>query len=218
MLYIISTPIGNLGDITLRGLKTIENCDYILAEDTRRTAKLLNHYNLKKALFSYNKINENKKTQFVIQDLLSGKNIGLVSDSGTPLISDPGSYLIRECIKNNIPLSPIPGASAAIAALTCSGMPTDRFTFYGFVPKKTGKRKNIFSEIVSRGETAILYESPHRLLKTLKELSEAMPEKQIAIAREMTKKFEEFIKGNPKEVIEMLSKKSIKGEIVIIIN
>ncbi len=218
MLYIISTPIGNLGDITLRGLKTIENCDYILAEDTRRTAKLLSHYNLKKALFSYNKINENKKTQFVIQDLLSGKNIGLVSDSGTPLISDPGSYLIRECIKNNIPHSPIPGASAAIAALTCSGMPTDRFTFYGFVPKKTGKRKNIFSEIVSRGETAILYESPHRLLKTLKELSEAMPEKQIAIAREMTKKFEEFIKGNPKEVIEMLSKKPIKGEIVIIIN
>ncbi len=218
MLYLISTPIGNIEDISFRAIKTLELCDYILCEDTRRTVKLLSHYNIKKKLVSLNEINEKRKTPFIIEDLKSGKDIGLVSDSGTPGINDPGYYIIKECIHNLINMSPVPGASAFLAALICSGFPTDKFTYYGFLQKKGSKRKQALFEIKNRKETAILYESPYRLLKTLKEINFIMPEKNIVIGRELTKHFEEFLRGSSEELISKLGKISIKGEIVILIN
>ncbi len=217
MLYIVSTPIGNLGDISFRAIETLKKCDYILAEDTRRTIVLLKHYSIEKRLVSFDEFRERKKTQEVIEDLQKGLEIAIVSDSGTPLISDPGFFLVRECIKNKIGISPIPGPTAAIAALSCSGLPADRFTFYGFIPKDNSKRNKMYKEITEREETAILYESPYRLLKTIGEMVQKTPEKEVVIAREITKKFEEFIRGKPKELYEKLSGKKIKGEIVILI-
>jgi 16S rRNA (cytidine1402-2'-O)-methyltransferase len=218
MLYIVSTPIGNLEDITFRAIETLKKCDYVLAEDTRRTAVLLSHYNIEKKLVSFDEFRERKKTQEVIEDLKKGMEIALVSDSGTPLISDPGFVLVRECVKNNIKISPIPGTSAAIAALSCSGLPADKFTFYGFIPKDNSKRNRLYNQIKEREETSICYESPHRIEKTIREISEKIPEKKIVIARELTKKFEEFIRGTPAEVLEQISKKKIRGEIVILIH
>ena len=218
MLYIVSTPIGNLEDITFRAIRILKESEYILVEDSRRTGILLNHYKIKNKLITYNDINKKTKTKYIIQDLLAGKNISLVSDSGTPGISDPGFYLVRECVKNNIKVSPLPGPNALISGLVCSGLPTDKFTFYGFLPKKQLKLKNVFDEIRIKKETAIFYESPHRIIKTLKQLSETMPQKNIVIAREMTKKFEEFIRGSAKEVYEKLRDKNIKGEITVIIS
>jgi 16S rRNA (cytidine1402-2'-O)-methyltransferase len=218
MLYIVSTPIGNLTDITFRAIETLKKCDYILAEDTRRTIPLLKHYSIEKKVISFDEFRERKKTIDVIEDRNRGMEIALVSDSGTPLISDPGFILVRECVKNKIQIIPIPGPSAAIAAISCSGLPADKFTFYGFVPKDNSKRNKLYQQIKERSETAICYESPHRIEKTITEISVKMPEKEIVIARELTKKFEEFIRGTPKEVLEQISKKKIKGEIVIIIH
>jgi 16S rRNA (cytidine1402-2'-O)-methyltransferase len=218
MLYIVSTPIGNLADITFRAIETLKKCDYILAEDTRRTVVLLSHYNIQKRLVSFDEFRERKKTFDVLEDLKNGKEIALVSDSGTPLISDPGFILVRECVKNNIKISPVPGASAVIAALSCSGLPADKFTFYGFIPKDNSKRNKLYSYIKEREETAICYESPYRIEKTIREISEKIPEKNIVIARELTKKFEEFIRGTPVDVFEQISKKKIKGELVILIH
>jgi 16S rRNA (cytidine1402-2'-O)-methyltransferase len=214
-LYIISTPIGNLKDITLRAIDQLKQSDIILAEDTRRTSVLLNHYQINnKQLLSYNDNNKERKTPEIINQL-KNKDISLVSDSGTPGISDPGFYLIREAIKNNIKIIPIPGPTASIIALTASGFPTDEFTFYGFIPKKEKAKKDLFNKI---NKTAILYESPYRLIKTLKVMSETIPNRKICIAREITKKFEEFIRGTAKEIYNKLRNKTIKGEITIIIN
>jgi 16S rRNA (cytidine1402-2'-O)-methyltransferase len=218
MLYIVSTPLGNLADITFRAVEVLKKCDYILAEDTRRTSILLSHYNIQKKLVSFDEFRERKKTSEVIEDLKKGAEIALVSDSGTPLISDPGFVLVRECTKNNIQVVPIPGPSAAIAALSCSGLPADRFTFYGFISKDNSKRNKLYKQIIEREETAICYESPYRIEKTMKEISDRMPGKEVVIARELTKKFEEFIRGKPSEVLEKISKKKIKGEIVILIH
>jgi 16S rRNA (cytidine1402-2'-O)-methyltransferase len=218
MIYIVSTPIGNLGDITFRAVETLKKCDYILAEDTRRTALLLQHFSIEKRMVSFDEFRERKKTAEVVDDLKNGKEIVLVSDSGTPVISDPGFFLVRECIKNSIPVSPIPGPSAVIAAVSCSGLPADKFTFYGFIPKDNSKRNRLYRQILEREETAVLYDSPYRLLKTIKEFSEKLPEKEVVVAREMTKKFEEFIRGRPAELYEKLKDKKIKGEIVILIH
>jgi 16S rRNA (cytidine1402-2'-O)-methyltransferase len=220
MLYIVSTPIGNLKDITLRAIDTLREVDLILAEDTRRTGRLLKEYMIKdKKMVSYNDINKTRKTKEVIELLRKGQDIALVSDSGTPGISDPGFYLVREAIKYNIDISPIPGATAHVAALVCSGLPTDKFGFFGFLPKKDGKKRDVF-EWISKMEnlTFIYYESPHRIIKTLELMDEIIPDKQIVIARELTKKFEEFIRGKVKSVYQKVKGKKIKGEIVLIIS
>ena len=216
-LYIISTPIGNLKDITLRAIDTLKESDIILAEDTRRTSILLNHYNIKnKQLISFNDTNKERKTPQIIKELET-KNILIVSDSGTPGISDPGFYLIREAVKNNIKVIPVPGPTALISALTASGFPTDSFEFYGFIPKKEKARKDLLNKIKNSNKTTILYESPYRLTKTLKAMNDIMPNKNLCIARELTKKFEEFIRGTSKELYHKLKDKKIKGEITIII-
>jgi len=218
MLHIISTPIGNLKDITLRALDQLKQSEIILAEDTRRTSILLNHYEIKnKQLISFNDINKEKKTPQIITELKQNKIISLVSDSGTPGISDPGFYLIREAVKNNIKIIPIPGPTASITALITSGFPTNEFQFYGFIPKKEKARKELLNKIKQEKKTTILYESPHRLTKTLRAMEETFPEKQICIARELTKKFEEFLRGTPKQLLEKLKDKTIKGELTIVI-
>lgn len=218
MLYIVSTPIGNLKDITLRAIDTLREVDLILAEDTRRTKILLREYMIKdKQIISYNDINKTGVAKQAIELLKQGKNLALVSDSGTPGISDPGFYLIREAVKYNIQISPIPGPTAIISALVCSGLPTDKFGFFGFLPKKESKKREVF-EWISKTDnlTFIYYESPHRILKTLRLMNEIIPEKNIVIARELTKKFEEFIRGKVKGVYQKVKK--IKGEIVLVIH
>ncbi|MBW2982150.1 16S rRNA (cytidine(1402)-2'-O)-methyltransferase [Candidatus Woesearchaeota archaeon] len=218
MLYIVSTPIGNLKDITLRAVDTLREADLILAEDTRRTKILLREYMIKdKEIISYNDINKTRVTQKAIELLKQGKDLALVSDSGTPGISDPGFYLVREAVKYNIQISPIPGPTAIISALVCSGLPTDKFGFFGFLPKKEKKLRDVLFWI-SKTEnlTFIYYESPHRIIRTLRLMDEIIPEKNIVIARELTKKFEEFIRGKVKEVYQKVKK--LKGEIVLIIN
>ncbi len=217
MLFVVSTPIGNLEDITLRAIRILKESDYVLAEDTRRTLKLFGHYKIRNKLISYNDINKKKKTPSLIKDLKSGKKISIVSDSGTPGISDPGFYLIRECVRNNIRVVPIPGATAAISALVCSGLPTDNFTFYGFLPKSKTKIKEILHMIKEKKETIILYESPYRIMKTLSLMSEIIPNKEIVIARELTKRFEEFIRGKPRDVLNKVGNRKMKGEITLII-
>jgi len=215
MLYIIATPIGNLKDITLRALEILKQVDLILAEDTRRTGKLLHHYGISNKMLSYNDINKKQRTKKIIELLKQGKDIALVSDSGTPGISDPGFYITREAIKNNIQIFPIPGPTAFVAALICSGLPTDKFSFYGFLPKKQGQKTKILQNIQ---QTTIFYESPHRIQKTLKLMNDIIPEKDLVIARELTKKFEEFIRGTVKEVYAKLKNKKIKGELVLILH
>ena len=218
MLHIISTPIGNLEDITFRAVNLLKTCSYILAEDTRRTINLLRHYGIQNKLVSFNEFSEKRKTQEVIRDLLSGKEIAIVSDSGTPGISDPGFFLVRECVKNNIPISPVPGACAAVCALVCSGLPTDKFIFHGFFPKDNSKKRKVIEMIKASQITSVLYESPHRIEKTMELLSVEMPEKQVVLGRELTKRFEEFIRGSAQEVYEKLKDKKPKGEFVLIIN
>lgn len=218
MLYIVSTPIGNMKDITFRAVETLKSVDYILTEDTRRTGTFLKAYEITKPMVSFNEFSERSKTAGVISDLKQGKDVALVSDAGTPLLSDPGYLLVKECAANDILVSPIPGASALLSSIVCSGLPVTKFTFYGFLSKESGKRKKILTEINERGETAILYESPYRVQKTIKEIAEMMPDRQVVIARELTKKFEEFIRGSAKEVHSKIKDRNLKGEFAIIIN
>jgi len=215
MLYLVSTPIGNLKDISSRTLDTFKEVDLILAEDTRRTGMLLKHCLIQKKMSSYNDTNKERITSKIIEDLKSGLNIALVSDNGTPCISDPGFYLVREAIKNNLHISPIPGPTAFVSALICSGLPTDKFSFSGFLPKKEGKKTEIFNNL--NDGTNIFYESPHRIIKTLKLLSEIHPDINIVIARELTKKFEDFIRGKARELYLDLKDKTLKGEIVLLL-
>ncbi|MFC1697586.1 16S rRNA (cytidine(1402)-2'-O)-methyltransferase [Nanoarchaeota archaeon] len=218
MLYIISTPIGNLGDITYRAVETLKEVDVIAAEDTRRTKILLKHYGIEyKQLISYHDFNKEKVTPNLVNEMIGGKSVAVVSDSGTPGISDPGFYLVRAAIKQNIQISPIPGANAAISALVCSGLPTDKFVFLGFITKKPGQKKKFFEDMIKRNITSIFYESPHRIKKTLSLMAEVIPEKQVVIGRELTKKFEEFIRGNVSEVNEIVEKRNLKGEFVIVV-
>ena len=213
-LYIVSTPIGNLKDITIRAIEVLKEVDLILAEDTRRTGKLLKEYNISNKMLSYNDYNKSKRTKEVISLLKENKNVAVVSDAGTPSISDPGFYIVRECIKENIKVIPIPGASALLAGLVGAGLPTDKFEFYGFLPKGPTQKERIFSAI---DKTTVFYESPHRIIKTLKVMNEVIHDKEIVIARELTKKFEEFIRGTVKDVYNSLKDKVLKGEIVLIV-
>jgi 16S rRNA (cytidine1402-2'-O)-methyltransferase len=215
-LYIVSTPIGNLKDITIRAIEILNEVDFILCEDTRVTSILLKHYNIIKQLTSFNAFSEIKKIPSIIERLISGQSYALVSDAGTPAISDPGVRLISEAIKNGIQVITIPGATALIAALTISGLPTDSFVFEGFIPQKKGRQKKL-KELSEEERTIVLYESSHRIIKLIDELIEYFPERYIVVCRELTKKFEETWRGYPIELKEKLVEKIVKGEFVVVI-
>lgn len=214
-LYLVATPIGNLEDITLRAIKTLKEADIIAAEDTRHTLHLLNHLEISKPLISYHRHNEETKSKDLINLLLEGKNIALVSDAGTPVISDPGEEIVKIAIENNIQIIPIPGACALITALISSGLDSKQFTFIGFLPLNKKLRKEKLEEIEKSTKTLILYEAPHKIKNTLEDLEKVTEKRQIVLARELTKIHEEFIKGTAKELQEKLE--SPKGEFVIII-
>ncbi|MBU2236044.1 16S rRNA (cytidine(1402)-2'-O)-methyltransferase [Patescibacteria group bacterium] len=214
-LYTVATPIGNLDDITLRAIKTLKEVDVIACEDTRHTLKLLNHYDISKPLISYHQHSKVSKIDYLIDALKSGKNIAIVTDAGTPGISDPGQVLISKAVEKGIKVIPIPGSSAVIAALSVAGVPTDTFIFLGFLPLKKG-RKRIIESFKDEKRTIVLYESPHRIEKLLGELKEVLEDRQIVVARELTKMFEEILKGTVSEVQEKL--KVIKGEFVVIVS
>lgn len=216
-LYIIPTPIGNLEDISLRALRILKEVDLILCEDTRVTAKLLSHYQISKRTIAYHQFNEHKQLPSFIKLIQQHTSIAMVSDAGTPGISDPGFLLIRECIKENIDIECLPGATAFVPALVNSGLPCDRFYFYGFLPHKKGRQTALqyLSEIK---ETFILYESPFRLIKTLEQLVESCgPERKVCVSRELTKIYEENVRAPLPDVIEYFKQKTVKGEIVIIV-
>lgn len=218
MIFIVATPIGNLSDITYRAVETLKSCDYILCEDTRHSLTLLQHYDINRPLKSYHKFNESARQEEIINDLIEGKNIALISDAGTPGISDPGAQLIAACISRNIKVVAIPGACAAITALCCSGLDTDRFQFWGFLPKKQGELKRFLYEILAFSGTSICYESPNRLLDVLKILNEIAPDRLLVVARELTKKFEEVQRGTPASLIQHWEHSPLKGEIVLLIS
>lgn len=215
-LYIVSTPIGNLKDITLRAIETLNEVDFIICEDTRVTSILLKQYNIIKQLISFNAVSETKKIPTVIERLLRGQSYALVSDSGTPAISDPGVRLVSQAIKNEIEVITIPGATALISALTISGLPTDSFVFEGFLPQKKGRQKKL-KELSEEKRTIVLYESSHRIIKLIDQLIDFIPERYIVVCRELTKKFEETWRGYPAELKEHLAEKTIKGEFVVVI-
>jgi len=216
-LYIVSTPIGNLKDITLRAIETLNEVDFILCEDTRVTSILLKQYNIIKQLISFNAVSEIKKIPSIVERLQNGQSYALVSDAGTPAISDPGIRLVSEAVKNKIQVITIPGATALIAALTISGLPTDSFVFEGFLPQKKGRQKKL-KELTEEERTIVLYESSHRITKLIDELVEYFSERYIVVCREITKKFEETWRGYPFELKEKLNEKIVKGEFVVVIS
>ena len=218
MLYIVSTPIGNLKDITLRAIETLKSVDFIACEDTRKTLILLNHYQIKKPLISYYSYNQIRRGEEILKLLTQGKSVALVSDSGTPGISDPGAQLIRRAIENNIPLTHIPGPTALIAALSLSGLPTHKFAFEGFLPKKKGPRKKRLILLSKDDRTIILYESPYRIKVLLSEILEIMGDRDIAVARELTKKFEEIRRGRVSELIKYFEKTRPRGEFIVVVS
>ena len=217
MLYIVPTPIGNLKDITLRALDVLKEVDLILAEDTRTSSHLLNHYQVTKPISPFHQHNEHKVLQHLVDQLALGKKMALVTDAGTPGISDPAFLLIRECIKNDIKVECLPGATAFVPALVNSGIPTNRFVFEGFIPLKKG-RQTLLKSLVDEERTMIFYESPMRLVKTLEEFIQFFGgDRQCCVSRELTKMFEENKRGTLKEVSDYFKQKNVKGEIVIII-
>ena len=215
-LFVVGTPIGNLADITYRAIDVLNNVEFIFAEDTRVSKKLLNHYSIDKKIYSYHDYSRDSEVINLINILLDGSNVALISDAGTPTISDPGYRLIRQCIKKGIDVIPIPGPSAVTAALSVAGLPSDSFTFIGFLPQKKGRVKKI-EQLNDIENTIIVFESPHRILKTLNQFLEILGNRQVVIGRELTKLYEEIIRGNLKEIIQRISDKSLKGEIVIMI-
>ena len=214
-LYLVATPIGNLEDITFRAIRILKEVDLIAAEDTRQTLKLLNHYEINKPLISYHRHNEEVKQEILIEKLKEGKNIALVSDAGTPVISDPGEIIVKEAIKENIEIIPIPGACALINALIASGLDTKEFSFYGFLSLNKKLRKEKLQEIKKENKTIILYEAPHKLTSTLKDLEQILEDRKIVVARELTKIHEEFLRGTASEILEKYPEP--KGEHIILI-
>jgi len=216
-LYLIPTPVGNLADFTFRAVEILKQVDVVLCEDTRTSAFLLNHYQVTKPLTPYHQHNEHKILQHLIDQLLAGKTMGLITDAGTPGISDPAFLLVRECIKNDITVECLPGATAFVPALVNSGLPTNRFVFEGFPPIKKG-RHTLFTKLATEERTMIFYESPMRLVKTLDEIAKYLGEdRQCSVSRELSKKFEENKRGTLKEVADYFRAKTVKGEIVIVI-
>lgn len=216
-LYIIATPIGNLEDMTYRAVRILGEVDLIAAEDTRHSLKLLNHFGISKPLTSYFDHNQQIKGERILNALRQGKSVALISDAGTPCVSDPGYQLVRDAVAENIPVVPVPGACAAIAALSASGLPTDTFTFAGFPPSRQGKRRTFLAGMNGLPGTLVLYEAPHRLLETLNDIREVLGERQVIVARELTKVYEECIRGSASTVIEAVSQGIVRGEVVILI-
>ncbi|HMU98066.1 MAG TPA: 16S rRNA (cytidine(1402)-2'-O)-methyltransferase [Chitinophagales bacterium] len=216
-LYLVPTPIGNLEDITLRALKVLEQADVVLAEDTRTSGVLCKHFNISTPLQAYHKDNEHKVVQNIIYQIQSGKKVALISDAGTPGISDPGFLLVRTCLENNIEVECLPGATAFVPALVNSGFPCDKFVFEGFLPHQKGRQKRLLA-LVNEHRTIIFYESPYRILKLLKELTEHFgAERSVSISRELTKKFEETYRGSVASALEHFEAKAPKGEFVVVV-
>jgi len=218
MLYVVATPIGNLGDITLRAVEALKSADVIAAEDTRHSGLLLKHLEIKKPFVSYHEHNEAARTLQLVERLARGENIALITDAGTPGLSDPGLRLIRECIKRELPFTIVPGASSILAALIGSGFSTEKFFFGGFLPVKPGQRERELQAAAEREETSIFFESPYRLTKTLAVCIDVMSERQLCVARELTKKFEEFRRGVASELLAHYQAHPPKGEIVLVIS
>lgn len=215
-LYLVATPIGNLEDITYRAINILKNVDVIAAEDTRHSLKLLNYYEINKPLVSYHRHNEDTKTEMLIEKLLNGENIAIITDAGTPGISDPGEEIVKEAIKNEIEVIPIPGACALINALIASGLNTKEFAFYGFLPLNKKNRKNILERLKREDKTIILYEAPHKIIRTLQDILVNIGNVNCVIARELTKMHEEFIRDNISNILEQI--KEPKGEYIILLD
>jgi 16S rRNA (cytidine1402-2'-O)-methyltransferase len=218
ILAIVSTPIGNMEDITLRALRILKEADLIAAEDTRRTGLLLKHFGIEKPLTSYFEGNELKKKEVILSRLKQGDRVALVSDAGTPGISDPGFRLIRAAIEHEIPVIPIPGPSAVITALSISGLPTDAFFFKGFLPHKSKKRRDLLKDLAEARETLIFYESPHRISETLKDVYEVLGDREIVLTRELTKVYEEVLRGKVTEIQKQIESRTLKGEMTLVIS
>ena len=218
MLYVVATPIGNLGDITQRALEVLKMVDLVAAEDTRHSGILLKHYQISKPLISYHEHNEAMRTAQLVERLAAGEQIALITDAGTPGVSDPGARLIRECIKRELPFTIIPGPSSILTALIGSGFSCEKFFFGGFLPVKSGQRERELRAAAGREETSVYFESPYRLTKTLKACNEIAPDRQICVARELTKKFEEFRRGTAAELVAHYEARPPKGEIVLLIS
>ena len=217
-LYVVATPIGNLEDITLRALRILREVDQIACEDTRQTRKLLDRHGISKPMVSYHEHNEQARAEELVRDLKAGKNIALVSDAGTPLIADPGYRLVAQARAHGVTVSPIPGASALISALSASGLPTDSFYFGGFLPAKKAQRRKTLEELKAYPATLVFYEAPHRIVETLGDIGEVLGSRRVTLGRELTKIHEEFLVGEPSELREaMESRPSIKGEITLMI-
>jgi len=216
-LYLVPTPIGNLKDITLRALEVLQNVDIIAAEDTRQSLKLLNHFNIKKPLISYHQHNEQGRSENIIDQIKEGKNIAIISDAGSPGISDPGSVIVLKCIEQHIEFVVLPGATAITTALVYSGMDTTKFIFRGFLPRENKDRKPIIDDLINRSETLIFYEAPHRLLNTLEFLYEKIGNRKISMCRELTKLYEEIIRLDLEEAIEYYKNNTPRGEYVLVI-
>ena len=218
MLYVVATPIGNLGDITVRALQVLKSVDVVAAEDTRHSGMLLKHFEIKKPLLSYHEHNEAMRTAQLVERLTADENVALITDAGTPALSDPGARLIRACIERGLPITIIPGPSSILAALVGSGFSTERFYFGGFLPVKSGQRERELRATAERGETTIFFESPYRLTKTLAACTGIIPDRQLCVARELTKKFEEFRHGIASKLLAHYEAHPPKGEIVLVIS
>jgi 16S rRNA (cytidine1402-2'-O)-methyltransferase len=216
-LYLVATPIGNLEDITLRALRVLKEADLIACEDTRETMKLLAHFDIQKRLVSYHEHNEITRAAEIVIDLEQGAKVALVSDAGTPVVSDPGHHLVSLCLRHGIRVVPVPGASAFVAALAASGMPIEEFAFIGFLPSKPIERRKVLRELAGEERTLVLYEAPHRLLDTLEDALEILGNRAAVVAREVTKLYEEFMRGRIETLLETLRKKAPRGEITLLI-
>jgi 16S rRNA (cytidine1402-2'-O)-methyltransferase len=216
-LYLVSTPIGNLEDITLRAIRILKEVDVIACEDTRHTQKLLTHYDIHKHLVSYHEHNENSRAPELVSEMKAGANIALVTDAGTPIVSDPGHRLVALCAENNIPVIPIPGASAALAALAGSGISAERVLFVGFLPARQGERRRALAEFANNPATLVFFEAPHRIAKMLTDAAQILGERQAALARELTKLHEEFLRGTLHDLANKLKAASLKGEITLVV-
>ena len=217
MLYVVPTPVGNMEDMTFRAIKVLKEVDFILAEDTRTSSVLLHHYDIKNELHSHHKFNEHQTCQKVVERLQAGQSAALISDAGTPGISDPGFMLVRECVRNGIEVQTLPGATAFVPALVSSGMPCDKFVFEGFLPQKKGRQKRL-GELKDETRTMVFYESPYRVVKTLEQFAEVFgPERQVACCREISKVHEESVRGTIAEVLKHFKEREPKGEFVIVL-
>jgi 16S rRNA (cytidine1402-2'-O)-methyltransferase len=218
ILYVVPTPIGNLEDMTFRAINVLKKCDFILAEDTRKSGFLLKHYEIETKMFSHHKFNEHKSSQQIVERILAGADVALISDAGTPAISDPGFLLVRSCIENGLGVECLPGATAFVPALVMSGMPSDRFCFEGFLPHKKGRQSRL-RELENEQRTMVFYESPYRVMKTLTQFAETFGENRyVSVSREISKLYEETIRGSVAELIAHFTNNEPRGEFVIVVN